>query len=273
MKAVFLDHATFSSKAHLPTPDGITDYQIYDSTPNDPAIIIERCQNAQIIITNKVVLTRQIIEQLPALKLIQLTATGMNNIDKTACDEHGIALYNVAGYSTDTVPEHTFMLMLGAMRAGVYYHQSATNGSWQADGRFCLLDTPIFDLAGRTLGIIGKGAIGQKVGQIATAFGMNIMYADRQGKTPREGYVAFDDMLAQSDVISLHCPLTDETHHIINDTTIAKMQKTHSSSMSLVGAWWIVVPSCVASKMVNYSAMRPMFLKKSLLMIPKHSSP
>lgn len=227
MKAVFLDRATFSDNVALPAPDGIDDYTVYDSTPQDDDIIVERCIHADIIITNKVILNRAVIDRLPNLKLIQLTATGMNNVDMTACDERGIAVKNVAGYSVDSVPEHTFMLMLTAMRAGVHYHRQATDGTWQADGRFCLLDTPIFDLAGRTLGIVGKGAIGQKVGQIATAFGMNVLYAERAGKPPRDdSYTAFDDVLARSDVISLHCPLTDDTHHLIDDETIGKMGKT-----------------------------------------------
>lgn len=225
MKAVFLDRNTFLPTLDLTAPLGITDYTIYDSTPQDDTIIVERCLDAHIIIVNKVVINRAVIEQLPKLKLIQLTATGMNNIDLSACKAHGISVKNVAGYSVNSVPEHTFMLMLTAMRAGLHYHRQATDGTWQADGKFCLIDTPILDLAGRTLGIIGKGAIGQRVGQIASTFGMTVLYAERAGKPLREGYTAFEDVLAQADVISLHCPLTDDTHHLINDDTIAKMHK------------------------------------------------
>ncbi|WP_294033754.1 D-2-hydroxyacid dehydrogenase [uncultured Moraxella sp.] len=226
MKAVFLDRATFSAQITLPTPDGISDYQVYDATPNDTAAIIERCQDADIIITNKVLITRDVISALPKLKLIQLTATGMNNVDKTACDEHGVQLYNVAGYSVASVPEHTFGLMLSAMRALNHYHRVATDGTWQADGRFCLLDEPIYDLQGRTLGIIGSGNIGRRVGEIARVFGMTVLYAERQGKSPRSAdYTDFDTVLADSDIISLHCPLTDDTLRLINDNTIAKMTK------------------------------------------------
>lgn len=226
MKAVFLDKCTFSADLTLRTPQGISDYVVYDSTPNDDGVIIERAKEADIIITNKVILTADVIKSLPKLKLIQLTATGKNNVDEMACQECGVALYNVAGYSVDSVPEHTLMMILTAMRAGIYYHTQATNGNWQKDGKFCLLDTPILDLAGRTLGVIGKGAIGQKVGQLAHAFGMTVLYAERAGRPPRdESYTAFDDVLARSDVLTLHCPLTDETHHLINDETIAKMVK------------------------------------------------
>lgn len=226
MKAVFLDKGTFSSAVALPMPEGVSDYTVYDSTPNDPAVIVERAKEADIVIVNKVLLGAQVIENLPNLKLIQLTATGKDNVDEQACQQRGVAVYNVAGYSVESVPEHTLMMILTAMRAGLYYHQQATNGAWQKDGRFCLLDVPILDLAGRTLGVIGKGAIGQKVGQLATAFGMNVLYAERQGKTPRDdSYTDFAEVLARSDIITLHCPLTDETYHLINDATIAKMNK------------------------------------------------
>ncbi|WP_066804568.1 D-2-hydroxyacid dehydrogenase [Moraxella oblonga] len=226
MKAVFLDKGTFSAKVDLYAPHGVSDYVVYDSTPNDPAIIIERAKEADIIITNKVILDAKVIKSLPKLKLIQLTATGKNNVDEMACAKHGVVLFNVEGYSVDSVPEHTFMMMLTAMRAGIYYHAQATNGNWQKDGKFCLLDVPILDLAGRTLGVVGRGVIGQKVGQIAQAFGMTVLYAERAGQFPRdESYTAFDEVLARSDILSLHCPLTPQTHHLINDENIAKMAK------------------------------------------------
>lgn len=225
MKAVFLDRNTFLSSLAMPVPDGVVEYQVFESTPQDDDVIVARCEGVDIIIVNKVVIGRAVIERLPNLKLIQLTATGMNNIDLAVCEERGISVQNVAGYSVQSVPEHTFMLMLTAMRAGRHYHTQAVDGTWQADGKFCLLDTPILDLAGRTLGIVGRGAIGQKVGQIATAFGMTVLYADRQGATPREGYADFDEVLERANVISLHCPLTDDTHHLINDDTIGKMGK------------------------------------------------
>lgn len=225
MKAVFLDRATFVESLPLMAPEGVSEYVVFENTPNDNLLIIERCQDADIIITNKVMIDRAVIEQLPKLKLIQLTATGTNNVDKAACEEYGVVLYNVAGYSVNSVPEHTFMLMLSVMRAARYYHHQVTNGAWQSDGKFCLLDMPILDLAGRTLGIIGKGVIGQRVGQIANAFGMKVLYAEHQGRAPRDNsYTTFDEVLERSDVLSLHCPLNNETHHLINKHTLAKMQ-------------------------------------------------
>ena len=226
MKAVFLDRATFSSDLELKPPNGLSDYQVYEQTPNDPKVMIERCCDADIIITNKVKLTAEVITQLPKLKLIQLTATGMDNVDKAACDRQGIALQNVAGYAVKSVPEHTLMLILSTMRASRHYHNQVVQGDWQTDGRFCLLGTPLIDLEGKTLGIIGYGTIGKRVAEIANVFGMRVLIAEHQGRVPRNSdYTAFDDVLGKSDIITLHCPLTAATHHLINDETIAKMAK------------------------------------------------
>ena len=224
MQAVFLDRGTFSDNVDLPAPAGVTDYITYDDMP--PELIVERCQNADIIFTNKVQITAEVIAKLPKLKLIQLTATGMNNVDQDACTKHGIALYNVAGYAVKSVPEHTFMLMLNAMRAGLYYHNKVTDGTWVDNGNFCLLDIPLIDLEEKTLGIIGIGTIGKRVTDIARAFGMTVLWADRQGCAPRnDDYTAFDEVLARADVISLHCPLNEATQHLINKDTLAKMSK------------------------------------------------
>lgn len=150
----------------------------------------------------------------------------MNNVDKEACDKHDVALYNVAGYAVKSVPEHTFMLMLTAMRAGIHYHQKVADGTWLANGNFCLLDIPLIDLEDKTLGIIGVGTIGKRVTDIARAFGMTILCTEHQGQTPRNhDYTAFDEVLARSDVITLHCPLNEQTQHLINKDTLAKMTK------------------------------------------------
>ena len=226
MQAVFLDRATFSEDIELPAPTGIDDYITYDNTPQDDAVIIKRCKNADIIFANKVKINADVIAQLPKLKLIQLTATGMNNVDQEACIAHNVALNNVAGYAVKSVPEHTFMLMLNAMRAGIYYHKKSIDGSWQASGNWCLLDIPLIDLEEKTLGIIGIGTIGKRVTDIARAFGMTVLWAEHQGRAPRnDDYTDFDEVLARADVISLHCPLNEQTQHLINKDTLAKMAK------------------------------------------------
>ncbi|MGP5550562.1 D-2-hydroxyacid dehydrogenase [Psychrobacter namhaensis] len=226
MQAVFLDKGTFSDGIDLPAPAGVSDYVTYHDTPKDAAVIIERCRDADIIITNKVQIGVDIIANLPKLKLIQLTATGMNNVNQDACDKHNVALYNVAGYAVKSVPEHTFMLMLTAMRAGMHYHQKVADGTWRANGNFCLLDIPLIDLEDKTLGVIGVGTIGKRVTEIARAFGMTVLWAEHQGCEPRsDDYTAFEEVLDRADVISLHCPLNEQTQHLINKDTLAKMTK------------------------------------------------
>lgn len=226
MQAVFLDKGTFSEGITLSAPVGVSDYITYKDTAQDTAIIIERCRNADVIIANKVEITADIIANLPKLKLIQLTATGLNNVDQEACAAHNVTLYNVAGYAVKSVPEHTFMLMLNAMRGGIYYHQKVMDGTWQNNGNFCLLDIPLIDLENKTLGIIGVGTIGKRVTDLARAFGMRVLWAEHQGRVPRHAdYTAFDEVLACADVISLHCPLNEHTQHLINKDTLAKMSK------------------------------------------------
>ena len=227
MKAVFLDRNTFSPTIELPAPAGVTDWQVFEATANDTATVVARLQGAQIAITNKVLMTHEILAQLPDLRLIQVAATGINNIDAEACKTHGVQLYNVAGYSTTTVPEHTFAMMLAAMRGLLPYHQAVVDGSWRQDGRFCLNELPILDLRGKTLGIVGIGNIGKRVTEIARVFGMNVLWAERRHATPRSPqYTPFDEVFATSDIISLHCPLNDASHHLLNAETLALCART-----------------------------------------------
>ena len=224
MKAVFLDRNTLSSHMELSVPEGVTQWVIYESTR--PEEVITHLAGADIAITNKVKIRREHLKQLPQLKLIQLTATGMDNIDTQAAKELGIEVKNVVGYSTESVAEHFFMLMLASLRGLKPYHTAVETGVWQADGRFCLTEPTLLDLHTRTLGIIGVGHIGKAITERAKAFGMRVLWAEREGKDPRNSdYTPFDQVLAQSDVLSLNCPLTPETHHLICKRTLAKMQR------------------------------------------------
>ncbi|MDO4879734.1 MAG: NAD(P)-dependent oxidoreductase [Capnocytophaga sp.] len=224
MKAVFLDRNTFSENVELPKPEGVTDWVVFQKTTPDQ--VVERLQDADIAIINKIVLGKKHFEQLPKLKLIHLTATGTDNVDKIEAKNKNIEVKNVVGYSTNSVAEHFFALLLATMRGIKPQHQAVEDGSWQADGRFCLTEPPVFDLYGKTLGIIGIGNIGKAITERAKVFGMNVLWAERQGKTPRsQEYSHFDDVLAQSDIISLNCPLNEETKYLINAKTIAKMHK------------------------------------------------
>lgn len=221
MKGVFLDRNTFSPEPELSVPPGLTDWQVYQKTPADTQTIVARLADAQIAVTNKVYLGREVIAQLPQLKLIQVTATGTNNIDHTACAEFGVRVMNVKDYSAASVAEHTFMFMLAAMRGMYHYHQAVINGDWQKDRRFCLNELALFDLQDKTLGIVGVGTIGLRVSKIARAFGMQVLWAERLHTPPRsEQYTAFEEVFARADVITLHCPLTAQTQGLINRETL-----------------------------------------------------
>ncbi|MBV7435070.1 D-2-hydroxyacid dehydrogenase [Cardiobacteriaceae bacterium TAE3-ERU3] len=226
MRAVFLDAATFSPDVDLPKPEKVSEWTVHDNTEYETATIVARLKDADIAVLNKVPIGEAELSQLPNLKLIQVTATGTDIVDKQACEQHGVAVQNVAGYSTDSVAEHTWMFILAAMRGLPRYAKQAVDGSWQDDGRFCLNALPIIELKGKTLGIIGTGEIGNRVAEIARVFGVNVLFAERKGREPRNGdYTAFEQVLAESDVLTLHCPLTDDTHHLINKETLALMKR------------------------------------------------
>ncbi len=226
MKAVLLDEARFLEGLELPMPERVSQYVTFKRTPNDQKVIIERCRDADIIISGSLKIGRDIIESLPQLKLLQLTSSGMNAVDHKACKDNNVELLNVPEFAAKSVPEHTFMLMLSAMRSGVHYHNTVVDGSWRKDGSAKTKTLPTIDIEDQTLGIIGVGTIGKRVTEIARAFGMTVLWAEHQGKTPRsEDYTDFDTVLAASDIISLHCPLTKDTRHLINGDTLAKMSK------------------------------------------------
>lgn len=170
MKAVFLDRNTFSATLDLPAPPGISEWVVHQATTADE--VVARARGADIVLTNKVVLDKSVIDALPELKLVQVCATGVNNVDVAACESRGIVVQNVAGYSTESVPEHTWMGILAAMRGLKPYHRAVEDGSWQRDGRFTLNEVPVLDVAGKVMAVIGAGNIGRRVSAIARAFGM-----------------------------------------------------------------------------------------------------
>ena len=226
MKAVLLDASRFLEGLELPMPKGVNDYLTFKKTPQDNKVIIERCQGADIIITGSLRIEREVIESLPNLKLLQLTSSGMNSVDIKACKENNVELLNAPGFAAKSIPEHTFMLMLNALRAGVHYHTQVVDGSWLKEDSSNINATPMLDVEDQTLGIIGVGVIGKRVSQIAQAFGMTVLWSEHKGRAPRNNdYTDFDTVLAASDIISLHCPLTEDTRHLINADSLAKMTK------------------------------------------------
>jgi glycerate dehydrogenase len=194
----------------------------YDRTENEE-LTIQRIGDSEIILLNKVPITRNVLEHCPNIKLICVLATGYNVVDCQAAAERGIPVCNVPGYGTDAVAQFTFALLLELCHRVGLHSDSVHNGEWSACPDFCYWKTPQMELAGKTMGIIGYGAIGQAVGKIATALGMNILAYSRTQR-PGHNYVDLDTLLAESDVISLHCPLFPENTGLINQETIAKMK-------------------------------------------------
>ncbi|MBR7888454.1 D-2-hydroxyacid dehydrogenase [Marinomonas sp. A79] len=223
MKAVFLDRASFPDQINFQTPASISEWVEYKNT--SPEQVIERIKDADIVLTNKVSINESAIQHAPNLKLIQVTATGINNVDLAACEAHHIAVQNVADYSTISVPEHTFAMLLTLRRNLTLYLDDVKAGKWADSTHFCFLDHPIKDLSGSTLAIIGGGTLGKKVADIARAFGMTVVFADRKnGQSLREGYLPFAEALRIADVISINCPLTDDTKNLIGETEFAQMK-------------------------------------------------
>ncbi|MGY5614761.1 D-2-hydroxyacid dehydrogenase [Vibrio brasiliensis] len=222
---VFLDRATIPTQIELSSLPFPHHWIEYDFTT--PALVVERAHQAEVIITNKVVLDSNILSQLTNLKLVAISATGFNNVDIDYCQQHGIAVTNVQGYATQSVPEHVIAMMFALKRNLKGYHNDIAAGEWQRNKQFCFFTHPISDTAGSTMGVIGSGALGQATAAVAKALGMHVVFAERKGISPcREGYLPFEQVLAQADVLTLHCPLSEETRHLIGRNELAAMKSS-----------------------------------------------
>lgn len=221
---VFLDRDTFASSVRISRPAFEHNWTEYAQTSLEQ---IESCiSDAEIVVTNKVPMRREVLDKLSGLKMIAVAATGYDVIDIAACRERNIVVSNVRGYATDTVPEHVFALILALRRSVIGYRDDILHGKWQNATQFCLHTHTIHGLHGSTLGIIGRGVLGRAVGKIAKAFGMRVLFAERKGAaTVRPDYTPFDTVLAQSDIISLHCPLTSETRNLLDTEAFRKMKR------------------------------------------------
>ena len=203
-----------SIKANIRRPRFEHTWAEHEATAQDQ--LVSRLQDATIALINKVQLREPALAQLPKLKMIAVTATGYDCIDVAACRKRGIAVANIRNYAVHTVPEHAFALILALRRNLIAYHQDVRNGLWQKASTFCLFTHDIGDLHGSTLGVFGEGAIGQATAAIGRGFGMRVLFADHA--PPRmEGieFTPFEQVLAESDVLTLHCPLTPATRDMI----------------------------------------------------------
>ncbi len=179
---------------------------------------------AEVVVSNKVVLNRETLQGSANIKLICIAATGTNNVDLVAAKELGITVTNVAGYSTPSVVQQVFAMILNLITRQTEYAHAIRDNRWQQSEQFCLLDFPFREIGGKTLGIVGYGGLGRAVARVAESFGMRVMLAQRPGGPDQDGRVPLDEMLPQVDVLSLHCPLTPETQNLIGGKELAKMK-------------------------------------------------
>ncbi|MFU2126613.1 2-hydroxyacid dehydrogenase [Gallibacterium anatis] len=220
MKIVFLDSTAIPKHIPIPRPKFEHEWVEYEYTPADQ--VIERMQDAEIAVTSKVIFSREVMQQLPKLKLIAITATGTNNVDLNAAKELGIAVKNVTGYSSVTVPEHVLGMIYALRHSLMGWYRDQLTDKWVECKQFCYFDYPVKDVKGSVLGIFGRGNLGREVGRLAELLGMKVLFAEHRGaETVREGYTKFEEVLAQADIITLHCPLTETTQNLINRETLA----------------------------------------------------
>lgn len=206
----------------------VEEYDIYESTPS--SLVEERSKDADILVVNKVPVTKELMDKLPKLKYVAVLATGFNIIDCKAAREKGIAVSNIPAYSTDGVAQLVFALLMEMTNQVGLHNESVKKGDWCSSPHFCYWKTPLCELANKTFGIVGFGKIGSAVAQIANAMKMKVIAYSPNTRT-YEGFgsvdfVSLDEVIKESDVISLHCPLTPETENLVNMDFLSKMKKT-----------------------------------------------
>lgn len=224
MRAVLLDQASLH-------PEDLDFRALHDlpltlvvHAQTAPHEVAARLEGAHIAICNKVVIDEAVMAACPTLGAIAVTATGTNNIDRAAAARRGIAVYNVEGYGTRAVAQHTFALLLALTNRLAEYTRDVANGRWSASPTFCLMDHPVRDLDGAVLGIIGFGALGREVARLGEAFGMQVLVAEGEGG-PAPGRLPLREVLARADVVSLHALLTPRTEKLINAERLAQMKR------------------------------------------------
>lgn len=249
MKIVFLDAKTIGDDIDLSGFDKLGEVAKYDFSTTEQAL--ERTRDADVVILNKVEINEQSIGEAEHLKLVCVTATGTNNLDKEYLDKRGIAWRNVAGYSTETVAQHTFALLFYLLEKLRYYDDYVKTEKYIGDTSFTHFSNVFHQTSGMTWGIIGLGNIGRRVADIAKAFGCRVIYYSTSGKNDQPGYerVDFDTLLAQSDIVSVHAPLNDDTLGLMNADAFAKMKE--SAIMLNLGRGPIVNEADLADALEN----------------------
>jgi glycerate dehydrogenase len=222
-KVVFLDRSTLRANVRRPVFEHV--WEEYDTTA--PDAILPRLEGATVAISNKVTLRGEVLGRLPELKMIAVAATGYDVIDVPFCKANGIAVANIRNYAVHTVPEHVFAMVLALRRNLLAYRAAVERGRWQEVDQFCFFDYPIGDLFGATIGIVGEGAIGQGTAKIARGFGMRVLFADHAPpKAPDVEFTPMETVLRESDILTLHCPMTAETRGMIGEKELKMMKRS-----------------------------------------------
>jgi lactate dehydrogenase-like 2-hydroxyacid dehydrogenase len=227
VKIVFLDTATVGEVDSLSTIQSLGDYSAYEMTL--PQERIERIRGHNVVMTNKVVIDREVMDACPEIELICVVATGMNNIDLEYADRKGITVKNVAGYSTESVTQSTFSMLFYLLHSSAYYDDYVKSGEYAKSLVFTNLDREFWELKNKLFGIIGMGNIGKRIAQVAEAFGARVAYYSTSGKNLEgTGYthLPLEALLNTADVISIHCPLNNDTRNLLNETRIGMMKPT-----------------------------------------------
>ena len=222
-RIVFLDRATIAPQIRHGRPSFDHEWIEYDRT--DPEDTVARLKGAAIAITNKVRIDQKVLDAAPDLGCVVVAATGTDPVDGAACAARGIPVCNVRDYSSVSVAEHVFALLLDLRRGITLHAAKVREGEWQRARQFCFFAQPIRDLRSATMGVVGAGNIGTGVGRLAEAFGMNVIYSARRDQAPSGNRVGFEEFLARADVISLHCPLRPDTRHLLNQEVFAAMKR------------------------------------------------
>ncbi|ROM97230.1 2-hydroxyacid dehydrogenase [Pseudomonas brassicacearum] len=223
-RAVFLDHSSLD----LGDLDLSGLQQCFDDLQlrslTTPDNIVERLQGASVAISNKVPLNAETLKACPELQLILISATGTNNVDLAAARAQGITVSNCQGYGTPSVAQHTIMLLLNLATRLSDYQKAVAEGRWQQAKQFCLLDFPIVELEGKTLGLLGHGELGSAVARLAEAFGMRVLLGQLPGRPARADRLPLDELLPQIDALTLHCPLNEHTRNFIGARELALLK-------------------------------------------------
>jgi len=232
MKIVLLDQKTLGDDLDLSILSKFGEVSTYATT--SPELTLERIADTEIVITNKVVISKSIMEHSPKLKLICIAATGMNNVDLEAAKELGVEVKNVSGYSTATVVQHTFAMMFSLFSKLPYYNERVQDKTWSHSKIFTDISEPFSELSGKQWGIIGLGTIGKEVAKIAEAFGVKVSYYSTSGQNLINDYhhCNLDELLSNSDIVSIHAPLNDATYNLINKENL-KLLKENAILLNL----------------------------------------